>query len=506
MASANAQNTKEVEITGPDYITDFADNYISATGVSSNGQYVFGAMVGGEGPAAFYDITGGIPAVMLDPELEETFGVNIAGITYDNIVFVSENNIVYTYNITDGTKTYIKSPDEKLGLDVWDVNSDGMVIAGNLTDEMSEISIPMYGVRQADGTYKITTLEYDSKDIFGTEGQFTQARFLTEDGNNVIGVQIDARGMAPRLVVWEKQEDGTFKFTTPLDDIIYDTTVEKPGKKPEFEDYVTADKETDPELYEQQREEFNAAYTAYQEAFSAFTRNGSVLDVFKMHRGKRNNIIYAGYNTEEGTYPVLYNCDTDKAESYPDCMGYAFEDLPGGGIITFDDATGLCSLNAISEDGTEMMFTEWLKEKTGVDLSSYYSVEMTNPMTGMVIEGVFPGLPFFSHDGKTLALSGLSGNFEYETGVYTFDRDIFAALATGIGVNMVNEVTFGKNALNIGAGRQGTAEVYAMDGTLCDTFAINGTACFDGMLAAGAYIIKVSVEGAQPVSMKIIIK
>lgn len=506
MASVHAQSSNDFEMTGPDYISDFMDNFISATGVSSNGQYVFGAMVGGEGPAAFYDIIGGEPAVMFEPECEESFGVTIAGITYDNIIFVSENDIVYTYDIANGTKTYITSPDAVLGLDVWDVTSDGMVIAGNLTDSESVVCKPMYGIKQADGTYKITALDFDSKDVFGMESQFTQARFLTEDGNNIIGVQIDARGRAPRLVVWEKQEDGSFKFLTPMDETIYDFSAGKPGKKPEFEDFVTADPETERDLYDQQKAEFNEAFMAYETAFAAFTRNGSTLDVFKMHRGKRNNIIYAGYNTEDGTYPILYNCDTNETTAYPDLMGYAFEDLPGGGMITFDDTTGLCSLNAVSEDGTETMFTEWLKDKTGMDISPLYSIEMTNPMTGMTIEGVFPGLPFFSHDGKTLALSGINSNFEYETGVYTFDRDIFAALATGIGVNVVSEVTFGHNTLNIGAGKNAVAEVYTMNGMLCGSYNVSGTVCFDGMLAAGTYIVKVSAEGAQPVSMKIMVK
>ena len=296
-AAVSAQNSDLIEMTGRGAITEFTDNYVLGMGVSANGRYIIGATMY-EGGAAYYDIETGDPFVGFNPTFDNTTGVLIAGITYDNLVFVCENNVVFTYNINDDTTTYLESPDPKLGIDVWDVNSDGSVIGGNFTDEEAVVCEPMVGERQADGTYKMIKLEYDPNDIFGNQAQFTQVRHVTENGRNVIGIQIDARGRAPRVVVWEKQDDGTYEYTTPFDELIYDFTADKPGKKPEFEDYVTVSKSEDPELYEKQRKEFQDAWTAYEEAFTKFTRGGSMLDVLKMHRGRRNNIIYAGYNTE----------------------------------------------------------------------------------------------------------------------------------------------------------------------------------------------------------------
>ena len=507
MASVNAQN--QFEVTDRNYVQEFIDEFVSSTGISSNGKYVFGAIAGGEGPAAAFDLKGDGGLTWFEPEIEETYGVTVAGITYDGIALVSENDILYTYNLNDGTKTYLESPKKNLGMDAWDITSDGSFFAGNFTDEMASISEPLIGIKQEDGTYKIVALDFDKYDAFGTEAQFSQARYVTEDGSRVIGLQIDARGKAPRAIVWERQEDGTYKFTTPMDPKIYDQSVEV-GKKPVFEEYVTADPETEPELYKKQKEEYSKDFYAYEDRFNQFTKN-STLDVFKMHRGKKSNIVYAGVNTDDGTYPIIYNCDTKELTTYEeDLEGYAFEDLPGGGFITFDDAAGpglLYALNTVAEDGTTQMFTEWLNEHAGVDYSNEFYVEMTNPMTGGTAEGVFPGLPYFSHDGKSLVLSGLNQDFEYSTCVINFDRDIFAALATGIEkVNVTNKVSFGKNVLNIGEGKQGVAEVYTMNGMNCGSFNVNGSIDLNGTLAAGTYVVKMNVEGAQPVSMKIIIK
>lgn len=482
-AAINAQDV-QVGMTDKGNVDVFTENMVMGMGVSADGKYVIGATLY-EGGAAYYDIeTGQYVAFDPDPELEDySTGVLIPGISYDGIAFVCENDRVYTYNIKDGTRTDFVSPDPVLGFDVWDVTSDGSVLAGNFTDVDAVACEPMVGIRQSDGTYEFTRLEYEKNDIFGTPAQFTQVRHVTEDGNNIIGAQIDARGKAPRLVVWTKQEDGTYKYSTPIDEYIYDLTAEKPCKKPIFEEYVTADKKTDPELYEQQRKEFQEAFAAYQEMFGAFTRDNSMLDVMQMHRGRRSNIIYAGYKTNNGVCPIYYNCDTKETTTNAEPIGYAYDDLPGGGAIGYDEGT---TAYAIDENGVERLFTDWLGEVTGTEIDPMLSNGYAN----------------FSHNGKTLAISGFGA-----TSVYTFDIDIFAALTTGVGkVNITNNVSFKGNELNIGGNKHGIADVYMMNGTKCGSYNVNGSIDFNGILPAGTYIVKTNIEGAEPISMKVVVR
>ena len=454
--------------------------------------------------------------LVLDPEKGDmTLGVNVVGITYDGIAFVNENDVTYLYNLNDGTKTYLQSPSATYGMDVWDVTSDGLYFAGNITSEDGFFCEPISGEKQEDGTYNTVLLDFPEKDAMGCLAQFSQARFVTEDGKYIIGIQADARGMAGRLVVWTKQADGSYTYSTPFDDVIYDMSVGQPGEVPAFEDYVTADSETESELYNQQYDEFIKAFEDFQNKYNDFTRH-SALDIFMMHRAKRADIIYAGLDQAyipEGsdTYeeiicrPIIYDCANDKVTYGDDKIGHAFEQLPGGGYITFDNSSEvLYQTNVVKEDGSIQEFSEWLNEFCGIDLSEDYYMELTNPFTGQEFVGVFVGLPYFSHDGKRLVMAATDTDFMLTTGVITFDRDVFATTTTGIKPNVVSKVLFANNKLNIGDGVQGKAVVYNANGAKCGEFDVNGTADLSSM-GAGAYIVNVkTAEGSS--TLKVVIR
>ena len=516
MGATQAQTTtdEKVKAEGPNYIQEFYDNYVLTRGVSSDGKYVFGN-VGADVTGCVYNLQTNDPMIMFEPEKGDmTLGVNVAGVTYDGIAFVNENDVTFLYNLNDGTKTYLQSPSATYGMDVWDISADGMFFAGNVASEDGFYCEPLYGEKQAYGSYKTVMLPYPAEDAMGCTAQFSQARFVTEDGNYIFGVQADARGMAGRAVVWTKQADGSFEYSMPFDEYIYDMSVGQPGAVPEYEDYVTADSQTEPELFNEQYDAFIKAFDDFQNKYNDFTRH-SALDIFMMHRARRANVLYAGVDKAlipEGSdvyeeiicNPILFDCDKNKVTYTEDFMGHAFEQLPGGGYIMFDNSSQmLYKTDVVTEDGNSCEFSAWLNDLTGIDLSGDFYFDLSNPFTGETFTGVFVGLPYFSHDGKTLVLAASDDEFNLVTGVITFDRDIFEETTTGIKPSVVSKVVFRDNKINLGAG-QGTAVVYNTNGAKCGEFVVNGSADLSS-LAAGSYIVNVRTEAGNS-TLKVIIK
>ena len=505
--SSFAQNEDvRLKMTGPNYVDEFHDEFVTVSGISSDGRYIFGALPGGQGPGAYINLYDGSSIKWLQPEIEYSMGVRISGITYDGVVFVSENNKTYTLDLNSGAKTYLESPSAEYGLDIWDITADGSMIVGNMTDADCYYNEPLYGIKQSDGTYKTFLLDFDKNDAMGCEAQFTHVRCVTEDGNHIVGIQLDYRGLAPRMVAWDKQPDGTFAFSTPLDEVIYDLSIEKPGMMPDWYDYVSADEQNEPELWEEQAAAFFKDFDAYEQKYIEFTR-GSRFDAFWIRRAKRENAVYAAWCTENGTLPLMYNFDTKKTTINNVVFGRALEQLPGGGYITFDDGQILYDLTVVESDGTSCKFTEWLNKKTGVDLANEFTFETDDPYTGETLTGVFPGYPYFSHDGKTLVLAGSDQDYYPYAAVLTFDADIFTALGSGIDkVQVTNKVIVVGNKLSIGDGKTAIAEVYAVDGAKVGIFAIDGCIDFSGTLEKGIYILKVKVENDRPISVKLMVR
>ena len=511
-AIAASVSAQEVTPTEPLFLDDFCEDFVFATGVSPDGRFVYGVTPGGA--ASFYDFNSNTPyfSIKAGPEDKLGLGLSIAGITTEGKALISDYMHSYTIDLNnDNKKVFIESPDSQMGVNAWDISSDGSIIGCNLASETFQVK-PMVGIRQADGSYKLEYLEYEDLDAMGCQAQFTQVRQVSDDGKFLIGMQQDERGMYGRLVVWTRQDDGTYKYSTPMDNFIYDFSYEKPGTNPEEGDIITADPETDPELYNQQLDEFFRLYDEWEQGYRNFTRNGSSLNVFGFNKGTRSNLICLSFkDNRDGNLkeiPVFYDCDEDKIYEYPE-IGKAFgcETLPGGGQIIATRAADLCGLIAADKDGNIKPFEEWFKEMTGFDLAKDYFYEFYSPMEDINYSGIYPGVPHFSNDGKTLVFSGMNPeNADNLTSVIKFDKDIFAAVSTGIKVNVVNKVIVNGGRLNIGADKHGVADVYTMNGAKCGSYHVNGTINLNETLAHGAYIVKVSVEGEEPVSMKMIIR
>lgn len=299
LSVATAASAQDVKITESKVIDEFSTENVCGMGLSPDGRIVYGNNLGGK--AVFYNLDSENPLLMLEsgPEDLLKLGLTVAGVTNDGKALICDYLNSYFVNLDDMSKTFIKSPDADYGVNSWDITNDGKTIACNLTST-NFVVIPMVGKLQADGSYKLEYLEYDEKDAMGCYAQYTQARYISEDGKYIFGIQPDDRGMGGRLVVWEMQDDGSYKFTTPLDEYLYDFSYEKPGFAPEENDYITADPEKDIDEYNKQCEEFDNAFIAYEEQYANFTRNYSELDVFGIHKATKNNIICMGFRDYRG--------------------------------------------------------------------------------------------------------------------------------------------------------------------------------------------------------------
>lgn len=491
MTSVSAQ---KINVTGPEFADDgdFINNYVWPIGLSDDGNVTWGYNpVGSLGYYKFNNPDN--PVTWTEYTEADVFGIKVAGIPYDGRALVSNYLSSYFIDLETGDKEYIDSPEAGLGLDAWDVSADSKYVGCNLTDD-AFLVIPMVGERQEDGTYKMTYLDYDKYDAMGCIAQYTQVRYVSQDGKYLAGIQPDNRGLSGRLVVWTRQDDGTYKFSTPLDDFLYDTSYEKPGYTPEWDDIVTADPEKEPEEFDKQQAEFDKLWTEFETKYDNYTRNRSGIELYTTEKETRSVKIamsYNDYRTEDRygiVTPVIYDCENSKFTIYEDLTdnAYALEQLPGGGDVIDDGYI----LWAYDNNGDSKEFSEWFKEVTDYDYTSI----------------IHSGTPYFSENGKAFMLVGNNNENQALATLFRFDRDIFEATTTGIKVNVVSEVTVGNGKVSIGEGNQGVAEVYTLDGSKCGSYTVNGTFDFNGVLANGMYIVKVSANNEEPVSMKLIVK
>ena len=508
--TVGAQNVK---VNESKFLNEFSVENACGMGLSPDGRIVYGNNLGGQ--AVFYNLDSAEPFSMVEsgPEDQLKLGLTVAGITNDGKALICDYLNTYFYDFTDGTKTFVNSPDPNYGVNTWDISNDGKIMACNLTST-NFVVIPMVGRLQEDGSYKLEYLEYDEMDAMGCYAQYTQTRYVSEDGKYIFGIQPDDRGMGGRLVVWVMQEDGSYKFTTPLDEYLYDFTCKKPGFAPDENDYITADPEKEPDLYDEQCTAFDMAFEEYETNYCNFTRNYSELDVFGLHKSQNSNIACMGfrdYRAEKWGMmtPVFYNADTNTITEFPEMNSdsFGFEELPGGGFIVGNKVGDICSLTVIDKNGEKMPFEQWFLKVTGTDITADYTFTYTDPMSYEERTDVLPGRPYFSANGKTLMLSGMNPETgEFLASVYCFDNNIYEIVPTGMKVNVVNSVLFKGTTLSIGNGSHATASVYSMNGTEVGSYDVNGSIDFNEILPAGSYIVKTTVDGKAPVSMKICVK
>ena len=503
----HGQNDNIEILHGPEYIESACDNGIFMSGVSENGRYCWGYV---QMTAYYCDMETGEYAVIkaTDEELNEGYVESrIAGITNDGMAIINYGSReTYTLNIATGDKTYLTSPLEDYPyINIWDMSLDGSVITGNFINAGNK-QHPMFGVRQDDGTYKLTPLEYDKLDAIGDIAQFTQVRKVTSDGKYLAGSQIDCSGSFARFVVWKLGEDGNYEFTTPMDEILYDYSYEKPGKQPVMSDYVTCKDKTSDE-YKSQCKEYNKAVNDWLDKCYYFTRGGMTTEWGGLDKSSRGDWLCCSLRVPDSDYvlrfrPIFYDCENDKIVTMDelDKENKGAEVLNDNTFLTMEGPAGVWFKLMIVENGNKRPFHEWLKEKSGLDVSETYHFKFKDKNTWKNVDDIFMGKPEISYDGKTMILS-TSNKGAFRASVIKFDRSIYGDVETGINAEVVGsfDVT--------GSEIEGNAdvEVYTFDGKKIKTIHVSGSTDLNGVLDSGSYIIKVISDNNVTRSFKLIL-
>lgn len=504
----HAQETEFQIVQGPEYIQSAADNAMFITGVSENGKYCWGNNMN---DAYYYDTETGEYAVFkITPEQKQAGykDTKIAGITNDGIAIVCLGlRECYALNIETGEKTVIESPMEDFPyLHVWDMTEDGSILAGNCINSVNK-QRPMVAVRQADGTYVVTPLEYDSNDAMGAPAQFTQVRVVTNNGRHLAGPQVSETGFVSRYVTWSLNENGEYVYSSPFDDMLYDKTQEQPGVQPVFADYVTATDKTSDE-YKQQKAEYDQAYSDWRKKFVAYTKNYTTVDWGAISKSIRGEYICGTLKTPLGRKkskysPLYYNFETEEItvlDTISDNQK-GKDILPGNRYITLTGPTDVWFKIMITEDGKMKPFHEWIYEKSGTDIHDFYFTSFLDKFTWTTYEDVFMGMPCFSGDGKTLVMTTWVGS-EYVTSIMKFSNSIFGDVETSIEAELVDEFSMSGSDINVG---RAYVEVYTFDGCRVKSMHVEGHTDMADVLNPGNYIVKVMYGENKTKSFKLIL-
>lgn len=163
---------------------------------------------------------------------------------------------------------------------LWYMSANASYFCGSLSSE-AWTSIPILGVRKADGkSFDVIKLPAPEKDPLGLEPQQIRMIHVDEEGNRVTGFLLDHSGFVSSAILYTKQQDGSYKYSFPANELLFDTSVVVPPY-PEYEDYVTVP--TDPEdpnynesELEKQEKVYNEAVDNYYKQRDRFTKDLSL--------------------------------------------------------------------------------------------------------------------------------------------------------------------------------------------------------------------------------------
>ena len=431
----------------------------SIYGTSPNGRYIYG---GSPNSTAFcYDTERDTTSLFLSETGAEKY--MIYAVSDAGEIFVAQDEVgAYVCNMAQEKLHEIKTPESN-----WPdvrpvyVTPDAKFLVGYLMDPtyaQASMALPIYGTRGEDGSWTIKTLPMLDKDYLGNKPNYTQAFFCSPDGKKILGRQ-NTRNGSDRPLFWQLDEQGQYQCSTPCDSFIYNLDAPLPGPEPDWDDYVTADYEKDPDLYEKQK--------AYPGALNV--ADGSI---------ERINIKEAyGLGGLGRTHDGGWIC-------YPD------------GRMDPNDRTTY----VVYPDGRKLTILEYLKSVTGKDLSEFFTYSYTpygeteqKSITDM-------GTIAISADGKTIAACAvdMTGTNYYRSAYLRIDKQF---LAQPLGIAPIElqrdelSILWQGDALLFSEPATGTLYLYDTAGRLLDSYTLAAASRLSLTdLAQGLYIGQVVTE------------
>lgn len=520
-------------VSEPKYSAYIPNTYsVGIQGMSANDRYIWGN--DGRTVALVIDLQDDKVVNYNDLELD---GVESSNYIYDVVSVANSGEILIMRRSPMGEEysCFMLSADAKSKQELTSPNldfpyvdaramtPDAQFVVGNLGNSFWEQQ-PYVASRNEDGTYTFTLLKFEEEDAMGATSVYNQALYVTADGSYVMGKQTDWTGQYPRFIMWEKQSDGSYLFTTPLDHIIYDLSAEKPGAAPDWDDYVTIEwdenmSEEDQAKYDEQEAAFYKADSLYYVLLHKRTRNQN-LDPYAQTYMIRGN-AWGGAITQhkidaemEEEYsisvPLVYEPATKKTYYNADCkaFGNALASMPSNAFAVGLEQYWPRHILSVWQPETNKAqpFHEWLQEMTGVDISKDFISLLEDGS-----EDVTLGVPYFSASGKSLLLTGLRGVEQQEFFLVTlnFDRDIFADPEHNTPVKISTGYCYdGRKIVSLSSNQVLHVSIYSIEGTrVAALSSIHGEVQVQGQVPAGNYIAVISSPGnRQGTPMKITVR
>ncbi len=389
-------------------------------GVSEAGTYLWGAY---QGTSYVYNTNDGKFKIWKGSNPDA--GCTIASVTEKGDVIMTEKKDkdylqLFCFNLaTPEKRTEVGIPDNECpNIHIDAVAPDGKHAVGRLADnafahaklfalDLSDINNP-----------KVSYLEVPKLDFTGAEAQYGRPYTITQNGDRIAGVLFSNSGFDGEVLIWDRKSDGSYSLSKPLDSYLFDTTKPNPGVRPEWEDYVTADPDKDPDKYQQQSDAFDKADIEWGEKYKAYTKNQRI-DLWNVYFSKNDKALLLQLKKvlkddpdtgeyEEAIYPLIVDTENYTCKVIEEAKGIAPLDmLINGDIIcvapymsNFYDSYVITTNAAGVTEFTTML--DWIKQNTGTDLTPEYTTELNDQIyTSM-------GRPQFSADGKTVAFYGFS--------------------------------------------------------------------------------------------------
>lgn len=362
----------------------FAGTPWETLGISGNGRFIVGTRQYSE--AYCYD------------SLNERLFIAKAENEYDDMCFkdVTDSGVVIgkgsanlpaIYNFDTSSWEYLPAPTGYTEGYANEITPDGKTIAGYLmgkVDPTKPYSVtPCIWRLQDDGTYKFEELPDPETDFLGTKTQFVSIRNISSDGNIVMGVMVEEKGIYYQVVIY--RYDGTeWSYDMPFVDMTFnggpDLYAEWMAKEPKLNEYV----DTNPgdEAYMDQVEEYQEMHAKWQYEFWSEFKTGTSFSIppivvsgngkwiaplvseteYSWKAGELNISI-----ASEVSYPALYNVETGELKKYEHITSgffpFAVSDY---GDMVSSDGYDFYILPAGSNDKIEL--SEWLKNEYDFDL------------------------------------------------------------------------------------------------------------------------------------------
>ena len=483
----------------------------SIYGTSPNGRYIYG---GSPNSTAFcYDTQRDTTSLFLSETGAEKY--MIYAVSDEGEIFVSQDEVgAFVYNMAQEKLHEIKTPESD-----WPdvrpvyVTPDAKFLVGYVMDPtyaQASMTLPIYGTRGEDGSWTIKTLPVLDKDYLGLKPHYTQAFFCSSDGKKILGRQ-NTRNGSDRPLFWQLDEQGQYQCSTPCDSFLYNLDAPQPGPQPEWEDYVTADYEQDPDLYKKQEAEFNKAYDAWLEVYDKVFK-GVTADLAWQIMSPASGYWMISIKEEVGegyaniSYPGALNVSDGSIERINIKEAYGLGGVgrtnDGGWICNPDGSRSLSdrSTYVVYPDGKKMTMLEYLKSLTGKDLSEFFTYSYTPDDETEQKSITDMGAIAISADGKTLASCAvdMTGMHSCRNAYLRIDKQF---LAQPLGVAPVElqpnglSIRWQGDALLFSEPATGTLYLYDMAGRLLDSYTLAAASRLSLTdIAQGLYIGQVVTE------------